>query len=250
MSRAPIIEKDLCFDFGPRWTTVIQWERCSTFREGMRYSPEPHTMDVIAVLEGKIAYFIEVKDYWARSRSSEKRSIADELDLKVRATVASMLGAYRRSRRPDSNPDDARCAAVYAALLGNAKPRVVLWYEAPLSELVLEKNQQKRGKVAANAAMGRLRDLRWLDVRPASVGQSDTQEEREAVLPGVKVQRLGSERRKKVEKICEDLKARFPSGPDEVLWHVEDCLDPAELDEIAKRAATLRDSRELLRPRR
>jgi hypothetical protein len=122
----------------------------------------------------------------------------------------------------------------------------VLWYAASHSEHILEANQRKRGRVAENTTMRRLKELTWFDVRPASVWQSDEEEERRAVLPDVEVRRLDRERRDKVEAVRELLETRFPEVPAEVLWHVEDALDLANVEDLARRAATVRDPRELL----
>jgi hypothetical protein len=106
---ATILEKQIAFDFGDRWQ-VEKWDKCRVYVDGIgklngtlsgEAGEQRHegtkAVDMIGVLDGKTLYLFEVKDFRAHRIENKKRQTGElplEIGLKVRDTIAGLVGAY------------------------------------------------------------------------------------------------------------------------------------------------------------
>ena len=120
---ARFVEGNLLFEFGALWTKVFRWDRHPAYLDGMGRSHEGKAVDFIGILEDRLPYFIEVKDYRGHTRVDSKGPLEHEFELKFRGTAAALLGAHCREKK------DEECIRVFEALIKSQKPWLVLWLE-------------------------------------------------------------------------------------------------------------------------
>ncbi|HEU4533665.1 MAG TPA: hypothetical protein VFS00_06090 [Polyangiaceae bacterium] len=129
-------EGDLCFAFGDRWQAE-KWDTCGTYARGIgRLSgeldaggtPRPEgtkAVDFVGVLDGEKLYFFEVKDFRGHrieNRARQLRELPLEIGLKVRDTIAGLVGAYVKQGGP---PWVERCGRALAER--HHQLHVVVW---------------------------------------------------------------------------------------------------------------------------
>ncbi|HEU4412560.1 MAG TPA: hypothetical protein VFS43_45375 [Polyangiaceae bacterium] len=108
-------EGKLRFDFGERWR-VEKWDACSAYAQGIsKLSGEldepgggvrvegTKAVDFVGVLDGERLYLCEVKDFRGYRIENDDRQLGGlplEVGLKVRDTLAGLVGAYARMGAP------------------------------------------------------------------------------------------------------------------------------------------------------
>src|SRR5215213_1393684 len=117
-----LIEGNLLFDFDERWTLLSHWDRHDAYHRGIRRCEAGKAVDFIGVLDGKLPFLIEVKDFRIFERNPTKIPLAKEFERKVRDTVAALAGAHCHDRAGD-------CVQIFQALMKTREPRLVLWHE-------------------------------------------------------------------------------------------------------------------------
>jgi hypothetical protein len=161
------------FDFGPRWV-VEKWDASPVYLRGVHTlngtltgpagdtRPEgTKAVDFVGVLDEGTLYLLEVKDFRGHGIENKRRQLQDlplEIGLKVRDTLAGLVGAYVKTGSP---PWVERCGAALAAR--KHQVRVVAWIvDDPL------RPNEPRGKRAARSSE-RTKQLRqklgWLTQR-------------------------------------------------------------------------------------
>lgn len=123
------VEGDMCLDFDDGWTHVIAWDKHSAYKNGIRKVDGAKAVDFIGIRRNEALYFIEMKDYrFHRSPDGRKKHLNPwvELELKVRHSVAGLVGAHRRGC------DDGACGPIIAALVERRmKLKLVYWLDEP-----------------------------------------------------------------------------------------------------------------------
>ena len=136
-----LVEGHQRFTFGDRWT-VIKYDEHRDYRNGaLRNRCSGKAVDFAAVHTELWLCLIEVKDFRGHRIENQGRLsglLAEEVGLKVRDTVAGIIGAHRVS----SSPNDWR---VYSRELVKREPalRVVLWLEDDLAQTNPQRWQAK-----------------------------------------------------------------------------------------------------------
>lgn len=233
------IEDDLRFDFGDEWR-VMKWDREPVYVEGMRKANQGKGVDFIGIHDGRSLFFIEVKDYSEEVRNEEEKGPVEHVfELKVRSTVAALVGARRRGGYPE-------CTPILDALVARQKLRLVLWREegiqTSLSQIVMEKRRTARG---SSDIRSRLRRVRWLDVE---IMRTSLYVDYTKDVPDLRVSRLPRTRRTKVDQVLATLRSRF-SLPDSILWKIKDTEDEGLLDHWIQQAPTIGSPWKLLQIR-
>lgn len=109
-------EGKLAFEFGERWR-VEKWDFCAVYLDGIQklhgeLLDESETVrgegtkavDFVGVLDAEKLYLCEVKDFRAHRVENQKRQRRDlplEIGLKVRDTLAGLVGAYVKQGGPE-----------------------------------------------------------------------------------------------------------------------------------------------------
>ncbi|MCC6553050.1 MAG: hypothetical protein IT372_08515 [Polyangiaceae bacterium] len=233
------IEDDLRFDFGDGWR-IMKWDREPVYVDGMRRANQGKGVDFIGIHDARTLFFIEVKDYSEEVRNEEAKGPVEHVfELKVRSTVAALVGARRRGGYPE-------CAPIFDALVAGQKLRLVLWREegvqTSLSQIVMEKRRTARG---SSDIRSRLRRVHWLD---AEIMRTSLFVDYTRDIPDLRVCRLPRTRRKKVDQVLEALRGRF-SLPDSVLWKIKDTEDEELLDHWIQQAPSIGSPWKLLQIR-
>lgn len=134
----PIIDEGrIRFDFSDTRWQVEKWDASRIYVDGIRELNGTLTeggeerregtkaVDILGLLDGKALYLFEVKDFRGHRIENRKRQLSElglEIGLKVRDTLAGLVGAYTRRATP---PWVEPCAR---ALLARKEPvRVVAW---------------------------------------------------------------------------------------------------------------------------
>jgi hypothetical protein len=171
-------EQNLEFTFDATWS-VLKWDGHDAYVNGIQ-CVEPCKAADFCGLRGRSLYLIEVKDFRGSRIENKKRlqdasteRLAHEVAVKVRDTVAGLVGA-RRSRQSEAERWEPLGGA-----LGDTKfsVYVVLWFEedfrrSPIETQVLQNNIKKK--------------LRWLTTHVLVCCAGDAR----SVPPGVTVRNL------------------------------------------------------------
>ncbi len=167
------IEENIRFEFDPGAWVVEKWDNSPMFLHNIRKlngelsDPKDLTrkipegtkaVDFVGVHDGAL-YLFEVKDfrgYQAANAYRQEKELPLEIGLKVRDTLAGILGVFSHTNPKPSWAEDA-----VAAVLARRHPiRVVVWIaeDRPLTA------KARRQQVVPNAARSDnvLRGLRWL----------------------------------------------------------------------------------------
>ncbi len=240
------VESNLLFQFGDRWTKVLKWDRERAHTEGMNNVHQGKDVDFVGLLEGKVLFFIEVKNYREHSRSPEKGDLGQEFELKVRSTVAALVGAHRCGYYPD-------CSALFDVLADPLRAvRLVHWVEE-LDESLMSKSREsamskstadKRGKAfSVTTPRRRKQDVCWLDVETTELNSNNDYSND----MDLQVTPLSIERKTKIENVMNTLRATGAWLADDARWRIEDTYDMALIDEWLERASSVSSAYQLLR---
>lgn len=227
---ARFVEGNLLFKFGDRWTTLFRWDRHIDFINGMARTHEGKAVDFVGVFDRRVPFLIEVKDFRLHARNEGKIRIEHEFEMKVRATVAALLGT--RWQEPP-----AECVAAFEAFRASRKPRLVLWHE----DAPPERRDAPQAARLGGSGAGLLRDLikqnmSWLDAETIVTSLAGGHS-----LPDVEVESLPPGRKRKAEDVVAILEGRRMRVPQEVRWQIDDCETEDELDSLIQRAVTVLD---------
>ncbi len=220
-----LIEGNLLFEFGNRWSEVSHWDRHDAFLHGMHYSRAGKAVDFIGILDGKVPFLIEVKDFRICPRNPAKPPLSEEFECKVRDTVAALAGAHCHDRNPD-------CIQVFKTLFDQRKARVVLWHEphrAPTSS----RHAQADAGILVTEINGHLRWIR------AATSVTYLADDYPSALPDVKVSDLGPARQDRLRTLYANLEARNLTLEGKARWRIEDTRDLRKLDTYINRSQTV-----------
>ena len=228
-------EGDLLFEFDERWRPVMSWDRHAAYQSGIKEVDRGKAVDLIGVFDNTRVFFIEVKDYRVHARTKTESPWA-EFELKVRNTVAGLVGSGRREEYASV------CAPFLKALLHPRDLKLVFWIEQPPLSTHSD-TLRKRRKVRAGIAMRRANIyMKWLDARAITVSQDD---EYEQIVPGLKVKNLARRRRELAETIVKALHGRgIPVGPDS-LRRISEHTEIEELEAWLDQTDTVSTAEEL-----
>ena len=167
-----IIEDNLEFTFGNAWQ-VVKYDDTTTYREGIerlkgvldKGTPDEKNegtkaADIVGLHPHFGLLLMEVKDFRKNRIANKKRvngEVALEVALKVRDSVAGLVGAWRWNKSE---------AAYGTSLKPSIPVKVVLWIE---SDETNDKKAWSERLRALGEDMGR--KLRWLSVRCLAVGK-------------------------------------------------------------------------------
>lgn len=121
-------EGALRFLFGDSWL-VEQYDRHPDYRGRIEKLDKTKAVDFVGRLSGDLpagVYLIEVKDYRPEPTAYKHSELALDVALKVRDTLAGILGAFRTSSSPETwRP--------FVEGLAQSEPpvRIVVWLEQP-----------------------------------------------------------------------------------------------------------------------
>lgn len=237
------VEGNLLFEFdGARWTTLLRWDRHPDYLNRINGTYRGKAVDFVGILDDKVPFLIEVKDFREHARDPEKTlSPQQEFELKIRTTVAGLFG-LRRQRPPGES------VVVFKALHDYWKPRLVLWQE----DAPPRPRDVSRAVRLAGSSAGVLRDqikkqLRWLEAD--TFVTSSVEGDYPTVVPGLVVKKLPPERKQKAEELVEILQGLNKTISQELRWKIDDCETEAELDDLIARAPTVRDPWNLFKHR-
>ena len=158
-----INEKLLRFRFDDTWA-VIKYDDHRDYLERIRHLPETKGVDFVAVLDERLLYFIEAKDF--RGHRIENRArvkdgeLAIEVAQKVRDTIAGIVAAHHRGSTEE-------WSRFIECLTNSVNPvRVLLWLEDDLPP-----GPRGRRHNQASVVTDRLKQhLSWLTPRVFVVG--------------------------------------------------------------------------------
>jgi hypothetical protein len=233
------VEGDLLFEFGGRWMSIVSWDRHAAYQEGIKRIDKGKAVDIIGVCDNKLVVFIEIKDYRLHKRTKSE-SLWAEFELKVRNTVAGLLGAGRRVQYAET------FAPYLNALLKPHILRLILWVERPLHSDALDVHR-KRHNIGTGAAMRKVAEyMKWLDARVINVSQEDY----ERWVPELKVKNLAYKRRELAEAVVKTLLGRGIKVGEPAQRRISEHRDIEELESWLARAATASTAEELFGDRR
>lgn len=226
------VEGDMCFDFDDGWTHLVAWDRHPAYQKGIRKVDGARAVDVIGIYGNDTLFFIEMKDYrWHRTQGKGRSKTEDpwvELELKVRHSVAGLVGAHRRGSHDDT------CRPIIEALVERLPLKLVYWLDEAPHSRILETNAEMRRRAGASFHMQELKKhLKWLDARVCSTSSA---EDYKGTLPGVHVISLPRDLRERAGLVVRILAERgmdVPEGIQQRLdaWvrdnrreHIDQCL--------------------------
>ena len=172
MPKSHDVEKQR-FVFGDRWTVAFKYDDTRFYREGperlkgeleersnteLKTVPQAtRAVDVVGLHQDNGLLLLEAKDFRGHRIENKNRlqgQIILEVSLKVRDTVAGLLGAARR------DVDEFLSAELSLAMQGGRAVTVVLWIEDDTFQ------DEQKTKAALNQLNGLLKaKLSWLNVR-------------------------------------------------------------------------------------
>ena len=234
-------EGDLLFEFDEQlWRPLESWDKHAAYRTGIREMDGGKAVDFIGVYRDRDIYFIEVKDYRIHEHRKEITPW-NEFELKVRNTVAGLVGSGRREQYADV------CAPFLNALFGRRKLKLVYWIELPPPSSAYPAIKRRRLAEAGFAARQTSRLVKWLDARAFSVSQEDDYEQ---VVPGLRVQNLPRKRGELAEGVVKVLQTRGVPVDEAARRRISEQHDLDELEMWRELAATVSTVKELFRDRR
>lgn len=176
-------EGDLDFTFDASWVVCSHWEEEPARLALMSQASGSHCVDLVALQQGPKGslLLIEVKDYRTSEKTPSTRekladggaSLVDLVAMKVRDTIAGLVGGVRMER-------DGLWRPCVEALV-DREVWVALWIEHAAIDAG-STVQGKRAKVGASVLQGSLKKrCRWISARVAIFSRSANE------LPGVTV---------------------------------------------------------------
>ena len=186
---------DLEFTFGATRAVVLKWDDTAAYRNALHHQVEGSRAVDFVGLRGRDLYLVEVKDYRGSERTPTTRrtlrdggtGLVDTVAVKVRDTVAGIVGAARLGRATEA-------AALARSLVDAGAPLwVILWLEhAATLPNVKPSVQALRDKARGGVETDRLQAaLRWLGAHTLICARAD-----QARVPGIAVRSTpGAKRR-------------------------------------------------------
>jgi hypothetical protein len=230
------VEGDLLFEFDEEvWNPVVCWDRHPAYRTGISQTHEGKCVDFIGVRRDGVIFFIEVKDYRVNKRR-KPMGPWEEFELKVRNTVAGLVGAGRRDAYIGV------CTPFLNALVGRNELNLVYWVELPPARPASPGRERWRLANAGFAARQTARTVRWLNAKAFTASQ-DADYQR--LVPGLKVQNLPRKRRELAEAVENKLRSRGIDIVESVQHRISQELDLNVLQDWLNRAATVLTAQEL-----
>jgi hypothetical protein len=154
-------EQNLSFAFSDNWE-VEQYDRHGDYLGKIQKLRGSKAVDFVGMISNAL-FLIEVKDFRGHRIENKNRfggPLEEEVALKVRDTVAGLIGAHRTSSQPATWSHFVSCMSTPSRLV-----RVVLWFEddaAHTSELA-----RARAITATDLLK---KNLRWLTTQALAVG--------------------------------------------------------------------------------
>jgi hypothetical protein len=123
------------FTFGDTWTRVFKYDDTGFYRSKVeRHLKQTKAVDVLGVHTSEGLLLLEVKDFRGHRIANKKRlsngDLAMEVALKVKDTVAGVIGACRGGVKDFENPGKH--------IVSKEKLIVVLWLEDDTSQNLLD----------------------------------------------------------------------------------------------------------------
>ncbi len=240
------VEEDQYFCFNDSWTIVVPWDKHPAYVNGLRRVQEGKSVDFIGVWREKVLFLIEMKDY-RRHRGGRRTTKPEdprvELELKVRSTVASLIGAYRSGLYDDA------CTPIVNTLLQQRKEtiRIVLWLEQPTHANILQKTAEQRRRAGANFSMQRFKSyLKWLDAR---ISFTSIAKDYGKDIPDLAVENLPGELKSRATRVENMLVERGLKVPQDVKTKLNEYVagnSKEKIDVWLCRAAVVSSAQELL----
>jgi len=157
-------ENHLRFEFGPQWI-VEKYDDHRDYREKAARLSGTKAVDFVGVYANAEGFVIEVKDFRGFRLQNKKRltsgELAEEVALKVRDTLAGLVGAYRTSCDPDMWQP-----FVHTIANRNKVLKVVLWLEDDMA-----KNAQEWRQQASTLQNAIKRQTSWVTARVLVLNQ-------------------------------------------------------------------------------
>jgi hypothetical protein len=195
MSRR-FVEGNLLFEFGERWTTLFRWDRHPDYLGGMGKTHGGKGVDFVGILDERVPYLIEVKDFRYHMRDPEKISPQHEFELKIRATVAALVGV--RWQEPPRE-----CVVAFEALRASRRPRLVLWQEDARPGHGGGPQAARLGGSSAAVLTDQIKkNMTWLDADTIVTSSAD--DEYHKAVPGSRCQALPE-----VKRLADDSTRRY-----------------------------------------
>jgi hypothetical protein len=235
MSAGLVVEGDLSFEFDENWKAILQWDKHPAYRDGIKQLDHSKAVDVIGMCADDSIVFFEIKDYRLSNRE-KPMTLWVEFELKVRNTVAGLLGAGRRPQYASA------CAPILESLLKPHELKLVFWIEQPRASGKLDV-LRKRHIVATGTAMKKVVEyVKWLDARVVHVSQ---EEDYARLVPGLKVTNLPRKRRQLAEAVVQTLQTRGVDLDEAVRDRISRHLVIRDLEEWLERATEVSTVEEL-----
>lgn len=162
----PLDVEKQCFEFGDQWTVAFKYDGSRFYREGSErlkghvdeIPQSTRAVDVVALHEGIGLLLLEAKDFRGHRIANKSRirdgEVALEVALKVRDTVAGLVGAARK-------PVNEFSSEVLADALKHGQVvTVVLWLE---DDAQSDETRAKQQLTTLNALLKA--KLAWLNVK-------------------------------------------------------------------------------------
>jgi hypothetical protein len=162
-----------------KWPVQIKYDDTPSYRRMNRQLRETKAVDFIVGDAKERLFFIEIKDFRGYRIENKQRissgELANEVALKVRDSLAGVIGAHRNPSVPDEWKD------IVSSLTNRAKDvKVVLWLEEDGDR------GSKKGTTDASMVAKVLKEkLGWLTSRVMVVSQRDV-----GLIPGISVRNL------------------------------------------------------------
>jgi hypothetical protein len=216
LRRRCFIEEDMYFKFDAEWTHVVAWDKESAYTKGLKDVHGGKAVDFVGLYRKKTIYFIEVKDFRAHrtddrakkkeekekqnKKNKEKKDLWVTFELKVRNTVAALVGAHHSGRYEEA------CGPIVPALTSRQKVMLVFWLDARENSLIPQTIKEQRRQARAGFTMQNFkRHLKWLD---ASVMTASSAVDYNKVVPGLEAVSLPNEPRARAELLIQQLEQR------------------------------------------
>lgn len=146
-------ERDLEVTFDESWECE-KWDDCQSYRAGIGKLQGTDAVDFVGIRGGTL-YFIEVKglrDYRIEARNRHQ-TLPDEIALKVRDTIAGVVGASIMRKDDEFS---RKCAEIIGRSRDEQRIRVVAWI---IEDRVVGRKDRIRAGVRRKAVVSK---LRWL----------------------------------------------------------------------------------------
>lgn len=212
-----LIEGNLLFEFDERWTHLSHWDRHDAYRRGICRCEAGKAVDFIGILDNKLPFLIEVKDFRIFERNPDKIPLAREFERKVRDTIAALAGTHCHRQ-----PED--CTQIFQALMKTREPHLVLWHEA--ADTYFPTHRSGNGVLLRDIKS----QLQWIRSAPHVTSRAIGGNE----IPGLKVTDLGPQRQRRLNELLEAIEDRIERDnlirDQKAIWKILDTRETGKLD--------------------